>query len=362
MSKEVSRFGVESEVMGTLRFLLALSVIIAHSTPLFGLSMVGGVTAVQTFYMISGFYMQLVLEKKYTGKGSYWRFFSNRMLRIFPTYWFITALTVLFLLFTGALTMWSEIGTFPSLFLALVNVTIVGQDLVMFLKFTPDLQSLRPTKNFWITHPPVHEWLLVPQAWTISLELLFYMLAPWLVRLRTKTLFLIAAASLAFRFALYAKGLSFDPWTYRFFPLELFFFAIGILTFRYARVILPRIRTHRTWILWLLLSALVVLYQFIPSQLPKQIILYAITICALPFLFSFTNTHHWDHFVGELSYPMYISHYLVLQLLDWKFKGESWYSAQSGLLCVVLTVIFSVCLMYGISMPIDRYRQQRVKA
>jgi len=41
--------------MGILRLLLALSVITAHAGPIFGLTSVGGVMAVETFFMISGF-------------------------------------------------------------------------------------------------------------------------------------------------------------------------------------------------------------------------------------------------------------------------------------------------------------------
>ena len=72
--------------MGVIRILLAISVVIAHSTPLFGLSFVGGRYAVQCFYMVSGFYMALVLNEKYLGPGSYRVFISARLLRLFPVY------------------------------------------------------------------------------------------------------------------------------------------------------------------------------------------------------------------------------------------------------------------------------------
>lgn len=56
--------------MGLIRILLAISVIIAHSESIFGLDMVGGVIAVQSFFMISGFYMALVLTEKYTSTSN----------------------------------------------------------------------------------------------------------------------------------------------------------------------------------------------------------------------------------------------------------------------------------------------------
>ena len=48
--------------MGLLRLILAISVVIWHSSPIFGISLVGGQAAVQAFYIISGFYMALILN------------------------------------------------------------------------------------------------------------------------------------------------------------------------------------------------------------------------------------------------------------------------------------------------------------
>ena len=42
--------------MGVIRILLAISVVIAHSTPLFGLSFVGSRYADAVLPMVSGFY------------------------------------------------------------------------------------------------------------------------------------------------------------------------------------------------------------------------------------------------------------------------------------------------------------------
>ena len=53
--------------MGTIRFLLAVSVVVFHAKrPLLGLTLVEGTVAVQLFFIISGFYMALVLTEKYT--------------------------------------------------------------------------------------------------------------------------------------------------------------------------------------------------------------------------------------------------------------------------------------------------------
>lgn len=82
--------------MGVLRFLLAVSVVLAHSTDIFGFSLVNSVVAVQAFYIISGFYMTLILNEKYIGKSNSYRLFiTNRFLRLYPIYWVVLLLTTL---------------------------------------------------------------------------------------------------------------------------------------------------------------------------------------------------------------------------------------------------------------------------
>src|SRR4051812_1810715 len=72
--------------MGLLRFLLASSVVFSHLGTVAGLDLIGGWRAVQVFFMVSGFYMALVLDTKYRDL-SYRGFISSRALRIFPAYY-----------------------------------------------------------------------------------------------------------------------------------------------------------------------------------------------------------------------------------------------------------------------------------
>src|ERR1700722_14872062 len=79
--------------MGLLRYYLAAAVIAWHSDGFFGFRPMPGYTAVQIFFIVSGFYMALVLNTKYTGPGSYQLFLTNRMLRIYPAYFVMLCLT-----------------------------------------------------------------------------------------------------------------------------------------------------------------------------------------------------------------------------------------------------------------------------
>ena len=48
--------------------------------------------AVQTFYLVSGFYMSLILTEKYSHTSS---FLTNRVLRLYPAYLAVAAVTLL---------------------------------------------------------------------------------------------------------------------------------------------------------------------------------------------------------------------------------------------------------------------------
>jgi peptidoglycan/LPS O-acetylase OafA/YrhL len=84
--------------MGLVRLLLALAVVAAHAGPPGGvawLEMTGGPASVQCFYVISGFYMALILNEKYVGPGSYGVFVRSRLWRLLPMFFVVLAATLL---------------------------------------------------------------------------------------------------------------------------------------------------------------------------------------------------------------------------------------------------------------------------
>src|SRR5262249_37822732 len=77
--------------MGLLRICLALCVLYEHvgSGPAF----IDGPGAVKLFFVISGFYMTMVLNSTYANDTA--AFYANRFLRLWPTY--VAAMILLFL-------------------------------------------------------------------------------------------------------------------------------------------------------------------------------------------------------------------------------------------------------------------------
>ena len=225
--------------MGIIRILLAIAVVITHShSTLFGFTYINGLIAVQSFFIISGFYMSLILNEKYIGKKTYKLFISNRLLRLFPTYFFIIALTLIGAFVFNSMghrqliiSDFSKLSFGSQLYLFVTNLVIVGQEIACFLGFDAH-GSLHYVSHYYNSNPSVWQYLLCPQAWSLSLELMFYAIAPFIIRRKLTIVLPIMAVLFVLRIILYKHGLNYDPWTYRFFPTELFFFLSGNVVYR----------------------------------------------------------------------------------------------------------------------------------
>jgi len=294
--------------MGVLRLLLALSVVVSHSSTLFGLQLVDSVLAVQAFYIISGFYMALVLNEKYIGSNqSYGLFISNRLLRLFPIYWIVLLLSVLFSLLLvlttngvqGQLSAYIahfELLSIPTfLFLLFTNIFLFFQDIVMFMGVDLESGNLFLTENFRTSSPAVFKFLIIPQAWTVGVEIMFYLIAPFVVRRKIYWIVVLFLASIVLRWCAYQSGLNYDPWTYRFFPFELAFFMLGVLAYHgYLQIKHKRIPDwfYRGLLVLLLLFSLG--YGNI-SFVYKYYTYLGVFVLFLPFIFKYTKSWKKDY-------------------------------------------------------------------
>ena len=86
--------------MGVLRFYLAYVVLLSHCPQGLLSNVFHPGLAVQCFFIISGFYMQLLVSKKYTDQNplSFCKnFYLSRVFRIFPIYLIILLITIVFI-------------------------------------------------------------------------------------------------------------------------------------------------------------------------------------------------------------------------------------------------------------------------
>ena len=359
--------------MGVLRFLLAISVVLAHSTDIFGFSLVNSVVAVQAFYIISGFYMTLILNEKYIGKSNSYRLFiTNRFLRLYPIYWVVLLLTTLgsltvYIITKGedAVVLESYVNYFSNLdlltfsFLVFTNIAVLFQDLVMFFNLNLETFSVALSSNN-TNNIPLYKFLIIPQAWTVGVELLFYLVAPFIVRRKLKVVFALIVLSLLIRFVLVSKGFDYDPWSYRFFPNELVFFLLGVLGYHIHKK--KFFIENKKWLkklelfIFIGLVFLTLAYNKIDLQYLNLFYL-VVFFVAVPFIFNLTKKSKLDRLIGDLSYPIYISHLFILMIINALNINIFW---GKGLTLVILTSIFSFILNKVISDRIEVFRQKRV--
>jgi peptidoglycan/LPS O-acetylase OafA/YrhL len=355
--------------MGMFRILLAIAVVIVHAGNVRGYNMLRPSEAVEAFFIISGFYMALILNEKYTGPGSYRLFITNRLLRIYPTYWFVLCVTVV--AWAVSIAVSSDPGPFaihrhhlglPAMLLIyLSNLFIIGQDWVMFVGVDPH-GHLYWARTFMTTDPQLWKFLFIPPAWSLDVELTFYVMAPWLVRRAAKVIAAMIAASIALRLFLYAAfHLAIDPWGYRFFPTELAFFLAGALAYKAYRVLnTKRPPKALQWTVTGSLLLIVILFQFIPLRYEiKHVAFFALAWIALPFMFLATKRSSMDRYIGELSYPVYVCHWPVLMFLPRLFTLAG--ATYSPIWTIVGSIIFAIFLAHAVVKPIERLRERRVR-
>ena len=341
--------------MGFIRLLLAFAVFDSHFPVLEDVPIVDGHEAVLAFFAISGFYMALVLDTAYRTARN---FYAARFLAIYPMYVF--ALTICVGLVTTLdvhpLTSAAELRMFLSdpaaLLLTLwTSITLVGQELFFSLSQAADntlhfVSSNRDT--IWRNAPMV-------QAWSLSLEAVFYALAPFLVRLKTKSLLLLVTAGLCLKLILFFGPTRDMIFFLRFFPAEFWLFGGGILAYR-AYTLLPE---GGTWpgvfalagLIGMILCADGVHDDLEPFFLPLG------TLAAMPFIFRAFKRSALDRLAGKLSYPFYLLHFSAIALFEqYEEDPSGWHMLLAALVAAACThALFSP----GIEMLKRKIRSRR---
>jgi peptidoglycan/LPS O-acetylase OafA/YrhL len=351
--------------MGSLRTIYAISVVFAHS---YGYVFVGARNAVQLFYFISGFLISYVLveSKNYSNRKD---FYINRLLRLFPIYYVVALLTLftvgisyfLFKLPT-LFSVWQQSPIAAKVLLTLSNIFMFGQDWVMFSGI--DNGNLVFTTNFRTSEIPLWRGLIVPQAWTLGVELSFYLIAPFILFNR-KIIFILLILSITLRAFLIKIGIGLhDPWTYRFFPTELALFLIGSLSHQilypfYKRTLKSHIDLFSKLSTYFLIIISVIFFKIPLSELYKTLLLFALFAILLPLTFSFNNKNKWDRYIGDLSYPIYICHVLVIMVVMRVSNRLAFDNAKSfALICVVLSISLAITLNALVGKHVEAIRNK----
>jgi peptidoglycan/LPS O-acetylase OafA/YrhL len=336
--------------MGAIRLFLAYGVVLGHECDTarnfqitcdasWSLNVIGG-RSVVFFYIVSGFLMSYVLDSKYprTKAGTY-QFYKSRFLRIYPLWWAMVAFSTVTV--SSAWLHGSPPGIFSAIFL-------FGSDwLVPFAHYPDQYFGFFPFRT--------------EIGWTLGAEMTFYVLAPWL--LRSDRLALAAlVGSMAVRIvAFFVVGphapafATYIIWSYFFLPSTLGFFMLGHLARR-----VPYIGAAGPWPSFAILGAAIWVVSrndWGPTGDWFRFNDYAATVLfalALPGIFEATKNNRVSNWLGDLTYPLYLTHDMMMSALFglWGLVGAPGlafvnfaksFSSPSTTGLVLFVLVASVC-------------------
>ena len=386
--------------MGILRFFLAYVVLVSHCPPGFLERYFHPALAVQCFFTISGFYMQLLISEKYKEQRpvSFCKdFYLSRIFRIFPAYFIVLAITFIFIN-QGSILYYFDSGRFELFFYDVFsNIFIIGQSFLRVFpyddtlgQFVLDISDTNTRAGFG----------LLPQIWSLDLELLFYILAPFILTIkRLWIILIIIIASISLRFILALNGINFTlsySWFNEFFPFELATFLLGSIAYRIYYFLknelnkiinnkylvdiqclfnksTSRISLMKTPIPYLyLFASFYVIYYYTDVWLwvydfgggwdtglfgVPQVYWFTLLLNAIfvPILFELSKNLKFDSFIGKLSYPLYISHFTIILFLHKTGIEDQVF----GIYVLVCSILVSIALVLFIENPITRYRHRK---
>jgi peptidoglycan/LPS O-acetylase OafA/YrhL len=355
--------------MGFVRLLLAVSVVIFHSHSDGGFILLPGALAVEMFFIISGFYMSLVLTEKYDPRtwGGIVTFYQSRFLRLWPT----------FAVATVVVWVWSAVVTayvgrpptdaavihqrlynqFASAAIMLSNLTMIGQDVPSLFHVSPSgavvafrVESTLP--EGWLA---VNQTLNIAPAWTVGVEIWFYLLMPFLVRAPTSVLVALMVASGTLRYAMFANELD----TTRFFPTQMCLFLVGALAHRLGVWAPLHCRTTAITNLLVVACGCIAFGSTIELSQHFKWVLYGAFAATMYGLFQWSGASSFDRLIGEMSYPVYITHLIVAFIVSVVAKRLG--VSSGAVLLLMLVLPLSLALVLFVEMPIARFRARIAK-
>ncbi|MEN8183509.1 MAG: acyltransferase [Myxococcota bacterium] len=327
-------------MFGTFRYVLAHMVVVSHLWR--SISLWAGAYAVFGFFLLSGYLMALVLDRTYGfAPRGLARFLGNRALRIYPPFLAVAALAVAVTALLPEATRSISLMRIPLGFEAWArNLLILGVHL-----------------------DPMHYSRLIPPAWSIDIELCFYVaMALGLARRRLALPWF--GASVAYTLYLVATGESFNA-RYSNLAAASLPYSTGALLYHY-REPLRRVLSgpgHAPVALGLFLANAAFGRWFFNVFVSGFYLSLACTAYAVVSLGALDPRRlpRWlrklDEFLGDLSYPVFLCHWSMavvvasLGLAEERGAALFWGSLPLVNLC-------AWGIHRGVEQPLNRLRAQ----
>lgn len=306
--------------------------------------------------------MTLVLNEKYIfGKDSYRIFIINRFLRIYPVYWIVLVLICIEIFIhcdRNILYCFNYPVSSSSINTAISSLQYFLKNIFLFISvtyFTPSSLSFG--------------FFLVPFSWTLGVELLYYLIAPFFVRRKLKIILILILLSYITRILVFKyNNLESEGFVYLnmwFLPSELMFFLFGTISYKiYVQIRRMTIPNYIYALSSMFLVLFTLMFSYIIQLFPQGEgivgwLYYLSVLLSIPFLFNYTKMNKFINSFGELSYPIYISHSLMILLLPIGLVGVD--KNVYPLFVLFLTIIFSFVLRMLIEIPIEKIRQKNLR-
>jgi peptidoglycan/LPS O-acetylase OafA/YrhL len=320
--------------LGTYRLILAYLVVCSHlginlddpSGVNIGVQV--GVAAVVCFYALSGFVMAALVERHFPTIEAAGNFYLDRALRILPQFWFYLVIALAAFAF----------NLIPTV--GFVSSCTLGNIVANFLVF--------PFHFLWVND--LAGCLLVPPAWSLGVEVMFYAAVPFIFVFRLRGAAMVA--SIAVFVLAYLGVIDTGYHGYRAITGTMFIFLCGSYLFTRQN------RTERV-IPWVIFAgALIGLAGTL--QFPSSNVLYTRSVLvgvavAVPALFvlGFRRTGKWDAFAGHVSYGVFLNHFVVI----WALAGFGLARGERFMLVAIFGTAASIISFLLVERPIQMIRR-----
>jgi peptidoglycan/LPS O-acetylase OafA/YrhL len=316
--------------MGVLRCLLAILVLISHTQ--FRLENFNvGVFAVVSFLIISGFVMRLLVTRHYGTPDKLPMFYLDRIGRIFPQYIVYLSITVV-----------------------LVSHHWIGYG------FVEQCDAYGAALNFLALPLSFAQFIglrcqYLPQAWSLGLELSFYLIVPFLIYF-PRVAIAAALLSLSIFIASLAQHLSFEAFAYRTLPGTLFIFVVG-MSFA-SRVRHARLFPISVWLASA--AAVTVLYDVPEFGFPpysKEVLVGLLVGIPVVAILKSYRSSQLDELLGNLSYGIFLDHVLFINVLH-RLLGFTFSSSWELFILIDVSMLASYATYRLIEQPVLELRRQ----
>ena len=339
-------------MFGIYRTLLAFIVVLHHlcSIPVIGHFAVHG------FFILSGYLMTLIMNESYGYSiNGFLAFFKNRLLRLYPIYWFILLLSLLIIFYYGE---------------------AFSQSYRRFIYIPNDL--LGWIANFSLVYfdffPNKIEPRISPPTWALTVELFFYLLIGLGISKTRHFSVIWFGCSFLYMFATHYFDGSYSS-RYSSLIAGTLPFSLGALIYHFQDKFLFLKKSSCHQLLFAVIAitifntyvGAVVVYESHPSfffyiTFYLNYILNSLVILLLINVNSSSKMKSIDAEIGRFSYPMYLFHWqagFLSSMLLWSepILGASYKGFVSMLFSLCLCVVVSLLSIKIIENPLEKYRR-----